>query len=374
MPDIPFSDFGVLWFEQIVGLVSDWFAEEIEAGYRTITTGLFNTPLPEGTGTEIVFGTPASGDEPWHSIYQSVVTGEIMLLALLVLFLTVQGRHFIRIFNVGSAYEDRRVRRKAWVGGVLIVVWYWVAVLGLYFVRGMTVALIPDVSRVGAALIDMLPAAAGNPMLTLILASLGGLAMVLLKAVYFLREVLLYVYVFGMPIGIALTYGNIPVLSRIAKRLCLQFIPLAILPLPAVLLFRGYALLFAGGDLLVTPGDAFLNYFTVVSLPLLALYVTWKTFRYASPLVSGAVERASRSAVTIGAVAGVGAAAGPRAAATAARFGPKAGASQAAVSRATSDDQRGQPTGGTSQDNVATDADGGLPQYRRGENDAGYYT
>jgi len=186
-----------------------------------------------------------------------------MLLALLVLFLAVQGRHFTRIFNVGSAYSDGYTRRNAWTGAVLIVGWYWVAVLILYFVRGLTVALIPDISRVGAVLIDILPAAAGNPMLTMLLATAGGAAMVLLKAVYFIRDILLFIYLYGMPIGIALSYGNIPVLSRITKRLCMQFLPLAILPLPAAVLFRGYALLFAG-DQIITPVDAFLAYFVVI--------------------------------------------------------------------------------------------------------------
>jgi hypothetical protein len=374
MPDVPFSDFGVKWFEDIVGKITEWFTNEIAEGYETLTNELFKTPLPEGTGVDVVFSVPASSDEPWHSIYQSIVGGEIMLLALLVLFLTVQGRHFLRIFNVGSAYTDGYARRNAWTGAVLIVGWYWIAVLTLYFVKGLTIGLIPDVSRVGAVLIDLLPAAAGNPMLTLMLASVGGLAMVLLKAVYFIRDVLLFIYLYGMPIGIAVTYGNVPVLSRIAKRLCLQFIPLAILPLPAAVLFRGYALLFAG-DQLVTPADAFLAYFVVVSLPFLALYVTWKTFRYASPLVAGAIGTASRSAVTLGVVAGLGYGAGAGAATTAARWGPKAGISQAAVSHLTSDESTNHATQAaqTANDNIATDATGGVPAYRRSENDPGYY-
>lgn len=374
MPDVPFSDFGVKWFEDIVGKVTEWFTKEIVAGYETLTNELFKTPIPSGSGIDVVFGIPASGDEPWHSIYQTVVGGEIMLLALIVLFLCVQGRHFVRIFNIGNAYADRHARRNAWTGAILIVGWYWIGVLVLYFVKGLTIGIIPDVSRVGAALIDLLPAAAGNPMLTLMLAALGGVAMVLLKAIYFIRDILLFVYLYGMPIGIAVAYGNVPVLSRVAKRLCLQFLPLAILPLPAAVLFRGYALLF-GGDQMITPTDAFLSYFVVVSLPVLALYVTWKTFRYASPLVSGAIGRASRTAVGLGVVAGLGYGVDTKAAATAARWGPKAGIGHAAVNRFTSDEQANdsQPQASTSHDNIATDATGGVPAYRRSENDPGYY-
>ncbi|WP_255197739.1 hypothetical protein [Halorarius litoreus] len=374
MPDVPFSDFGVKWFEDIVGKVTSWFTDEIINGYQSLSNELFNTPLPQGEGVEVVFGIPAQGDNPWHSIYQGVVGGEVMILALLVLFLSVQGRHFIRIFGMGSAYSNQYSRRNAWTGAVLIVGWYWVAVLSLYFVKGLTIGLIPDVSRVGEALYTMLPAAAGNPMLTMFLAGLGGIAMVLLKAVYFIRNVLLFIYLYGMPIGIAIMYGNIPILSRIAKRLCLQFIPLAILPLPAAILFRGYALLFAG-DQMITPSDAFLAYFVVVSLPVLALYVTWKTFSYASPLVAGAIGTASRTAVGLGVIAGLGYGVGPKAATTAARWGPKAGVGHAAVSHLAGSESAGdaQKTAQTTQDNIATDASGGVPSYRRSENDPGYY-
>jgi len=375
MPELPFSEFGLKWFEDIVAKITEWFGTQLRTGYEALANELFATPLPAGSGLDVVFSAPASDDTPWHSIYEGVVGGEVMLLALVLLFLTVQGRHFVRIFNFGSPYRDRRTRRNAWTGGVLIVAWYWVAVLALYFVRGITIGIIPDIATVAEALLDMLPAAAGNPMLTLILAAIGGLAMALLKAVFFLRDILLYIYLYGMPIGLALAFGNLPVVSRIATRLCQQFVPLALLPLPAAVLFRGYALLFSG-DVLVEPADAFLNYFTVVSLPVITLYVTWKTFRYASPLVAGAYERVAKGAVTVGAVAGAGYVAGTSAAVTTARWGPKAGVGQAAVSRLTTDggsDTNTDTSPSTAQDNLATTATGGVPAYRRRENDPAYY-
>lgn len=368
MQSIPFSDFGVKWFSDIVGLVIKWFTKEIKTEYQSLTNSFFATPVPDGTGTEVVFGTPASTDEPWHSIYEGLVGGEVMLLSLLILFLCVQGRHFIRIFHVGSARQERQTTQYAWLGGIVIVGWYWVGVLVLYFTKGLTIAIIPDASEVGSALLQMLPVAAGNPILTLILAGVGASAILLLKAVFFIRDILLYIYLFGMPLGIAVVYGNVPVLSRIVKRLALQFVPLAILPLPAAVLFRGYALLFAG-DPVITPAGAFLNYFTVISLPLLALYVTWKTFTYASPFVAGAIGTATRATATIGTIAALGYAGHTYAATTAARWGPKAGVGHAAVAGLTDDDSGAQPESQISQNNIATDGSGVVPPYRRTEND-----
>jgi type IV secretion system protein TrbL len=137
-----------------------------------------------------------------------------------------------------------------------------------------------------------------------------------------------------MPIGLALAYANVPVLSEIAQRLCRQFVPLAILPLPAAVLFQGYALLFADGPTGVVPDTPFLSYLVVVSLPFLALWVTWKTFKYATPLTARIVGGGVRGAATLGAVVGAGYVAGPYAATTAAHFGARAGLTQAATQRA----------------------------------------
>ncbi|MFD1514101.1 hypothetical protein [Halomarina rubra] len=374
MQSLPLVDFGVKWFTDIVGTIIGWFASELADGLNSIASDFFRTPLPSGSGSNVVFGTPSSSDQPWQSIYQSVVAGETMLIALLILALFVQGRHAIRIFNVGGAYEAQQSRRSAWTGAFLIVAWYWIAVLGLYVVDGLTVALLPELGVVTDAVLGILPTAAGNPAITLVMAMLGGLSMVALEAIFFLRELLLYIYLYGMPIGLAIAFGNVPVISQIASRLCKQMIPLAALPLPAAILFRGYELLFVG-DAVVVPESDFLQYLVVVSLPMLALLVTWKTFRYASPLTTRVIGTASVAAVTVGGVVGAGYAAGPYAATTAARWGPKAAAGQVlsehAFSNSDEQDQSGQHL---STDNLAPrTANGGAPAYRRAEDDPSYY-
>jgi len=368
MPGIPFSDFGVQWFKDIVNKIGEWFNAEITAGYEALKQGFFGTPLPNGSGTDLIFSAPAPDDKPWYDIYESVVAGDIMILALVILFLAVQGRHFVRIFDFSSPYEARRTRRTAWTGAVLIVAWYWVAVLLLYFVDAFTIALVPSLSELGAAMVDLMPSAVSNPGLTAIMAFLGALSMLALKALYFIREVLLYVYLYTMPLGIAVAFGNVPVVSDIARRLCRQFIPLAVLPLPATLLFRGYGLIFVDNSV-VEPKSEFLQYFVVISLPIIALFVTWKTFQYASPLTATALRRGTQAAATAGSVAGIGYVGGQRAALTTARYGTMAGAMQAATEQG---DQQQPGSGGTKHDNTANGGNGGgggVPNYRRTGND-----
>lgn len=372
MQSLPLVDFGLKWFTDIIGQIISWFASEVVNGLKGFTPDFFDTPLPGGSGSDLIFGSPSVSDEPWRAIYESVVGGETMLLALLFLVLSVQARHAARIFNVGGSYAKHRTRQSAWTGAFLIIAWYWIAVLGLYIIDGLTVALLPGVDELTDALLGIFPTVLENPAITLVMAMLGGLSMVALEATFFLREILLYVYLYGMPIGLAIAYGNLPVISEIASRLCKQMIPLAALPLPAAILFRGYELLFVG-DAVVVPDSKFLQYLVVVSLPMLALVVTWKTFRYASPLTARVVGTASVAAVTVGSVVGAGYAAGPAAATTAARWGPKAAAGQALTQRAFSESgdasHAQQPN-----DNLAPrSAEGGVPAYRRAENDPSYY-
>lgn len=344
MPDVPFVDVGLEWFVDILNKLIEWFEDQLITGLESLPTGFLSTPLPSGSGTGVVFSPPGSG--PWQGIYEATVGGESMLLGFLILFLSVQAHHFIRIFDFGTAYRERRTSRQAWTGAIIIGGWYWLGVLTLYFVEGLTVALVPDVSVLASTLIDILPDALLNPMLTLLMAAVGGLAMVALQALLYVREILLYVYLWGMPIGVGVAFANVPVLSRIARGLCKQFVPLAALPLPIAVLFRGYEVLFAGSSALL-PEVGFLQYFVVVALPLLALWAGWRTFTYASPLVARVIGTTAGTVATVGAIAGAGYVAGPYAAATAARFGPWAGAASAAVRRGfrSTDDEPSGPEG-----------------------------
>jgi hypothetical protein len=263
-------------FKEVVDWIVGLFMDGLRSGYETLTEEMFGTPTPETDGA-FVFGEPSNA--PWPSIQDALVGGEIMLISLLLLVMCVQGRHTIRIFNIGSAYEARRTKKTAWVGAFLIISWYWVSILGLYIVDGFTITLMPSLGSLGDAMLNLLEVSITNPGLSLVFALIGGLSMWALEALYYIREVLLYVYVYGMPIAFALAYGNVPVLSDIAMGFSKKFVPLAVLPLPAAVVFKGYDLLYSQNA--IAPSSPFLRYLVAASLPLIALYLTWKTFKYA---------------------------------------------------------------------------------------------
>lgn len=342
-------------FKEVVDWVISLFIDGLRSGYETLSEEMFGTPTPETDGA-FVFGDP--NNAPWPAIQDALVGGEIMLISLLLLVMCVQGRHTVRIFNIGSAYEARRTKKTAWVGAFLIITWYWVSILGLYIVDGFTIALMPSLSSLGDAMLNFLEVSLTNPGLSLVFALIGGLSMWALEALYYIREVLLYVYVYGMPIAFALAYGNIPVLSDIAMGFSKRFVPLAVLPLPAAVVFKGYDLLYSQNA--ISPSSPFLRYLVAASLPLIALYLTWKTFKYATPLTAKVLGGATKGAALIGGVAAGAYVGGAGVATTAARWGPKAAAGHAVAQKAAA---RG----------ANSDEDSGTPSYRRTENDPGGY-
>lgn len=340
-------------FKDVVDWIIGLFMNGLTTGYNNLTEAMFGTPVPQTDGA-FVFGEPSNA--PWQAIQDALVGGEIMVIALLLLVMSVQGRHTIRIFNIGSAYEARKTKKTAWVGAFLIVVWYWVGVLSLYLVDGFTLALMPSLASLRNVMLGFLAGTLTNPGLSLLFALIGGISMWALEALFYIREILLYVYLYATPVAIALAYGNIPVISDIAMGFCRRFVPLAVLPLPAAMVFKGYDLIYAGGAL--TPGTVFLQYLVAASLPLIALWITWKTFKYATPLTARVLGTASKGAVTVGAVATGAYVGGAGVATTAARWGPKAAAGHAVAQKAANR---------ANGDGEAT----GKPAYRRTENDPG---
>jgi hypothetical protein len=240
----------------------------------------------------------------------------------------------------------------------LIISWYWVSVLVLYLIDGFTAALMPSLGSLTAAMLTFLSGSPTNPALELLLAFTGGISMWALRALFYIREILLYVALYGMPVTIALAYGNLPTISDIAMGFCKQFVPLAVLPLPAAVVFKGYDLLYGGGVL--APTSPFFQYLVAASLPSIAFYLSWKTFAYATPLTANVFNTAAMGAVTVGTVV-TGAAAGSAGVGrTAARWGPKAAAGHAVAQSVTSKVEHG--------DEGATS-----PSYRRSENDPDNY-
>ncbi|MGB9957570.1 hypothetical protein ACOZ4B_14435 [Haloferax prahovense] len=370
MADSTLSELGSKWFADILAAVTGWFQRGITDGYEQLSAAAFGTPTPE-TGSVLGIGVPTN--EPWQSLHETLVAGETTFLALLLLVMAVQARNTIRVFNLGNPLIARATSRSAWTGGVLIVCWYWIAAASLTLVDAVTLLLLPPVTSVGTLLSDLLVVTITNPILAFGLGALGALGMWGLQALFVVRDLLLFGYLFAMPFGLAVTYANLPVVSRLTASLCRRFISLLIVPLPIALLFGAYDLVLAP---LVTfdlvPGSAFARYLLATSLPLVSVYIAWRLFRDVIPRTTRAVQRTGRLTATAGTVVAAGAVSGPAGAASVAKLGARSAAVNAVE---TTLEPSAPPETATQHDHVAADANGqrGVPTYRRTENDPGYY-
>jgi type IV secretion system protein TrbL len=212
----------------------------------------------------------------------------------------------------------------------------------------------PNLSSLIAAMLTFLSTSVSNPALGLLFAIVGGVSMWALQALYYLRDVLLYIGLYGMPIAIALAFGNLPTISDIAMGFCKRFVPLALLPLPAVVVFTGYDLLYGEG--ILSPTTPFFGQLVAASLLFVAFFVTWKTFQFATPLTAKVLRTTAVGTATVGAVVTGAYIGGAGVGMTAARWGPKAAAGHAIVQGTASKSERSEH-GETS------------PSYRRTEND-----
>ena len=351
-------------FKDIVDWIVGLFMDGLTTGYENLSEAMFGSPTPQTNGG-FVFGQPTNA--PWLTLHDALVGGEIMIIALLFLLISVQARHTIRIFNIGSAYEERKTRKTAWTGAFLIIVWYWIGVLSLYLIDGFSIALMPSMASIRYSMLGFLGVTLTNPALSLLFALIGGISMWALEALFFIREILLYVYLYGMPIALAFAYGNIPVVSEIAMGFAKRFVPLAVLPLPAAMVFKSYDLLYGSGTL--EPSTVFLQYLVAVSLPVIALYLTWKTFKYATPLTAKVIGGTTKSAALIGGVAAGAYVGGASVATTAAQWGPRAAAGQA-VAQKVAGRNGGSDTESTDENSAESN---NAPSYRRTEYDRGIY-
>jgi len=357
-------DVVLVGFKDVIDWIIGLFMEGLTTGYDKLTEAMFGTPTPRTEGA-FVFGSPTNA--PWTTLHDALVGGEIMIIALLILVMSVQARHTIRIFNIGSAYEERKTRKTAWVGAFLILVWYWIGVLSLYLIDGLSIALMPSMASLRDSMLGFLVVTLTNPALSLLFAIIGGISMWTLEALFFIREILLYLYLYGMPIAIAFEYGNIPVVSEIAMGFSKRFVPLAVLPIPAAMVFKSYDLLYGSGTL--DPSTVFLQYLVAVSLPVIALYLTWKTFKYATPLTAKVIGGTTKSAALIGGVAAGAYVGGASVATTAAQWGPRAAAGQA-VAQKVAGRNGGSDTESTDENSAESN---NAPSYRRTEYDRGIY-
>jgi len=55
---LSFADFGLRWFDDIIGRIIVWLTQTLTDGYDALSAGTLSTPTPAGSGVGRVFSKP----------------------------------------------------------------------------------------------------------------------------------------------------------------------------------------------------------------------------------------------------------------------------------------------------------------------------
>jgi len=195
---------------------------------------------------ELIVGTPHPNrvfDEPtnnsWPTIYvyfwDVIVPLSLLLWALaigLVIFLESTSYLF-------SSYHRTKLKRRAFAGLLGILSWWWLDGLARQFVHELTVYLSPDLSSI--ELFQTLSFGSLGAIITAITLSVDFALLAIVVLIYFIREIVLYLFTLMMPILIAFWIpgvGPFSLVSKFMQRLAGFYVPFLFMTVPVVLLFR----------------------------------------------------------------------------------------------------------------------------------------
>lgn len=132
---------------------------------------------------------------------------------------------------------------------------------------------------------------------------LYALGLVVFRLLFLAQDIMLQIYLYGMPLGFGLMYSGIPIVDEIAKKIMRRFVSLVLMPIPTVIIAKVYAILFVG-----SAGGAIAGS-TLMILPTIfvwiSIIVSWKLFTKAAPIASKAIT-AGVGLAAAGATIGVG--------------------------------------------------------------------
>ncbi|WP_324759541.1 hypothetical protein [Haloarcula montana] len=227
--------------------LGDIIVDSLKEGVRVLVTPIetvlaeFVDPLIElivSTPTpDTVFGRPTN--DAWPAVYDfywdTMIPLTLFLWALsigLVIFLESTSHLF-------GSYHQAKLKRRTFAGLLGILMWWWVAALSLQFVNALTGFLVPDLSEI--TLFETLSFSAMGVIGIAIALLTDLLLFVLIALLYFIRQVVLYLFVVMMPLLIVFWIpgvGPFVQVSRLMSRLAGFYTPFLFMTVPVALLFR----------------------------------------------------------------------------------------------------------------------------------------
>ncbi len=195
-------------------------------------TIIIGTPHPN-----VVFTEPTNNS--WPGIYtyfwDVIVPLSLLLWALavgIVIFLESTSYLF-------SSYHRTKLKRRAFAGLLGILAWWWMDALARQFIHELTIFLAPNLSDI--TLFETLSFGAVGSITAIAALSIDLFLLGLVILIYFIREIVLYLFTLLIPILIAFWIpgvGPFRLVSEFVKRLAGFYVPFLFMTVPVALLFR----------------------------------------------------------------------------------------------------------------------------------------
>ena len=225
---------------------------------------------------EIIVGTPHPNrifSEPtnnsWPGIYgyfwETIVPLSLLIWALAVgLVILLESTSYLF-----SSYHRTKLKRRAFAGLLGILSWWWMDGFARQFTQELSLFLAPDLSDI--ELFQTLSFGSLGALVVAITLSVDFFLFALVVLIYFIREIVLYLFTLMMPIVIALWIpgvGPFSLVSKFMKRLAGFYVPFLFMTIPVVILFRLAKILGANFEISLSGIGAWL---TALVIPIVAI-------------------------------------------------------------------------------------------------------
>ncbi|WP_415380527.1 hypothetical protein [Halosimplex sp. TS25] len=193
---------------------------------------IIGTPHPNA-----VFAAPTNST--WPSLYD-YFWDEMVPLALLLWALSVGIVIFLESTSyLFSSYHQAKLKRRGFSGLLGILAWWWMDALSRQFTNELAIFIAPDLSTI--SLFETLSIGSVGALITAITYSVDFFLLALVVLIYFIREIVLYLFTLLMPVLIALWIpgvGPFSLVSKFMKRLAGFYVPFLFMTIPVATLFR----------------------------------------------------------------------------------------------------------------------------------------
>jgi hypothetical protein len=204
----------------------------IESQANNLLGLLVGTPHPT-----VVFAEPKTA--PWIALYQYY--WETMIPLTLLLFGLSVGMVILleSTSHLFSSYHRVHLKRRAFVGLVGVLSWWWIAAFSLQVADQLSRFLMPELDSI--SLFETLSFASIGLLGIVVSLSIDLVLFGLIALIYFVRQLVLYGFVLGMPLLIIAWIpgvGPFQYVARFAQRLAGFYVPFLLMAVPIALLFR----------------------------------------------------------------------------------------------------------------------------------------